>query len=770
MLQKTNLKLLVTCCVLAFSVMLSSGCGSSQPDAVVQQPTPTQDSHERMLEVLDEVRRSTPDRDAMFGDAKLRDAQRRYGQLGAGSPIVERLYLSLWMANREVELGRNEQAVDRFKAAYQLFHDHRDEVPVDLESSLLLDLAIANLRLGEVANCIHCQTSESCILPIGKGGVHTDQSGSRAAIEYLLKLLELHPDDAKARWLLNIAYMTIGGHPHDVPAQYVIALDRFASTTEFLRFANVAAGVGLNTVNLAGSIVADDFDNDGWIDVLTSNWHPVGQLLFFRNNGDGTFSDRTKQAGLNGIIGGLNLCQADYDNDGDLDAFVMRGAWRDQAGIPVNSLLQNDGKGHFRDVTFEAGLGDGFFPTPTAAWGDYDNDGDLDLFVGNEDHPCQLFENQSDGTFRNVAERAGVTNGRFTKGAVWGDFDGDNYSDLYVSNFDRDLYFAKESSYDQSVDNESRENGTLLSSERTANRLYRNNRDGTFTDVAVQLGVVKPKLSFAVWFWDYNNDGALDIFAGSWAGTVNDVAKEYLDLPTSAEPDCLYEGDGKGGFREVAVEKNITRVSLPMGANFGDLDNDGFPDFYMGTGSPGFAALMPNLMYHNRQGESFEDVTTASGFGHIQKGHGVAFADFDNDGDQDVFAQMGGAYPGDFAANALFENPGVGNHWITLRLVGVQSNRCAIGARVHAVVEEDRVERSIYKWVNSGGSFGANPLRQQIGVGTATQIKRLEIFWPKTGKTQVFQDLSVDQALEITESKNSPRKLELKPVKLRGQP
>ena len=157
-----------------------------------------------------------------------------------------------------------------------------------------------------------------------------------------------------------------------------------------------------------------------------------------------------------------------------------------------------------------------------------------------------------------------------------------------------------------------------------------------------------------------------------------------------------------------------------MAGNFGDLDNDGYLDFYLGTGYPDYEALMPNVMYRNRRGTGFADVTSAGGFGHLQKGHGIAFADLDNDGDQDVFEQMGGFLPGDKYFNVAFENPGFGNHWIGVELVGVRSNRSAIGARIRAEVVENGRRRSIYKHVNSGGSFGANPLRQTIGLGEAS--------------------------------------------------
>jgi hypothetical protein len=203
-----------------------------------------------------------------------------------------------------------------------------------------------------------------------------------------------------------------------------------------------------------------------------------------------------------------------------------------------------------------------------------------------------------------------------------------------------------------------------------------------------------------------------------------------------------------------------------MGSNFGDLDNDGYLDFYLGTGYPDYEALMPNVLYHNQGGERFADVTLGVGFGHLQKGHAVTFADFDNDGDQDVFAQMGGAFPGDRFSDALFLNPGFGHHWITLQLVGTRSNRAAIGARLHVVVEHEGEERSIFRHVNSGGSFGGNPLRQTVGLGNASSIKSAEVFWPTSDLTQRFEDLEMDRFYRITEGEGEPEELDLSRAEL----
>ena len=165
---------------------------------------------------------------------------------------------------------------------------------------------------------------------------------------------------------------------------------------------------------------------------------------------------------------------------------------------------------------------------------------------------------------------------------------------------------------------------------------------------------------------------------------------------TSRWRGCI-AGDGQGGFEDVALEQNLRRPNAPMGSNFGDLDNDGYLDFYLGTGYPDYQDVMPNVMFRNRSGESFADVTTAGGFAHLQKGHAIAFADLDHDGDQDVFEQMGGALPGDGFHDVLYENPGFGNQWIGVKLIGRQSNRSAQGARLRFDIDEGDRRRTVYK-------------------------------------------------------------------------
>jgi len=684
-----------------------------------------------MLVTLQQIQDRTPDEHPYLGDAQLRqarDALARLPKAAKGSRFQTQWVLAYHLARA----GKLQESISNFEAALKLLKELRSQLSPHQREQFFLHMAAACLRLGETENCIHCQTGESCVLPLKGGGVHEHQEGTQKSVEVLEMLLKENPDHLTARWLMNITAMALDQYPTGVPERFRVDPEKFRSTVEFPKFKDIARQLGVSQFNLCGGTVIDDFDNDGYLDIFTSTWDTAGDAILFRNRGDGTFQKRIEEAGLSGICGGLNLIQADYNNDGAVDVLVLRGGWLNEAGKHPNSLLKNDGTGHFRDVTLEVGLGDSMFPTQTAAWADFNNDGHLDLYVGNEDGPSKLFVNDGRGHFRNISFIAGVENNRFAKGVVWGDYNNDGFPDLYVSNYQQE------------------------------NRLYVNNKDSTFTDVAPELGVTGPVNSFPTWFWDFNNDGHLDLYVSSWWPDVKYVAAEFFDLPHEAETAALYQSDGQGGFNNVAVTQRLSAVSQPMGANFGDLDHDGWLDVYLGTGYPEYEALMPNLVYRNAGGTGFDDVTMAGGFGHVQKGHGVAFGDLNNNGDQDLYVQMGGAYPGDEFGNLLLENPGFQNHWIGIKLVGQTSNRSAIGCRIRVDVVEKERPRSIYKWVNSGGSFGANPLQQQIGLGRATAVERIEILWPTTGALQVIGGVDADQFIEITEGVDGYRQRALK--------
>jgi hypothetical protein len=291
------------------------------------------------------------------------------------------------------------------------------------------------------------------------------------------------------------------------------------------------------------------------------------------------------------------------------------------------------------------------------------------------------------------------------------------------------------------------------------NFLYHANGDGTFTDVAAKLGVQKPLTSFTTWFFDYDNDGWLDLFVVSFPPSVAEFVKHYLKMPPLAETLTLYRNNGDGTFADVSARLGLDRVVPAMGANFGDLDNDGYLDVYLGTGAPSLAALMPNIMLKNDAGRRFLDVTETTGTGHLQKGHAIAFTDLDNDGDEEVILNVGGAVPGDHYDDAVFLNPGgFGNNWISLKLVGVKTNRAALGARIRLTLAGGGEGSNLrYREVTSGGSFGASSLAQHIGLGKASKIATLEIDWPVSRTTQTFHDVPVNRFLEIRETEDSWR-------------
>jgi len=594
---------------------------------------------------------------------------------------------------------------------------------------------LAYLRLGEQENCILRHTIESCLLPIGGDGVHQRDRGSRAAIESYNRLLEAEPDNLEFRWLLNLAYQTLGEYPEGVPAHHRIPPDVYDGEADTARLQDAAPAAGLSHVALSGGAALDDFNADGLPDIVASSWGVHDPLKFFAARGDGTFEDRTEEALLAGLNGGLNLNHADYDNDGDLDLYILRGAWLGSFGNYPNSLLRNNGDGTFEDVTAAAGLLR-MNPSHSASWGDYDNDGWLDLFVGNETRarprPCELWHNNGDGTFTDVAVSAGLDHTGFVKGAVWGDYDNDGRPDLYLSRIgDTNLLFHNDGPGDRG--------------------------DWGFSEVGELAGVTHPIKSFPTWFFDYDNDGWLDLMVATFAefdgSALHQVAADYLGIPIESERSKLYRNNGDGTFEDVSAAAGVDRVLLAMGANFGDIDNDGWLDMYLGTGEPALGTLVPNVMLRNEGGRRFLDVTAAAGMGNLQKGHGIAFGDIDNDGDEDVYAVMGGAYSGDVYQNILFENPSEAR-WITLRLVGTTSNRGGVGARIKVVARfGNGTGREIHRVVTTGGSFGSSSLQQEIGLSDASGIEFIEVFWPVTGRIDRWIDPPLDSVLQLTEGR-----------------
>ncbi|MEP7306866.1 MAG: FG-GAP-like repeat-containing protein [Acidobacteriota bacterium] len=634
-------------------------------------------------------------------------------------------------------LGQMDQALERWHVAQQIV---ASKVP-DAASMMLETLGLAHFHKSAMDNGVFSKPGELCLFPPHGNVTYPQTAGSEKAVEYFLKFLEEKPNDLEVRWLLNLAYMTLGKYPSGVPERYRIPLSGFESTTDIGRFPDVAARAGVNAFSLAGGAVIDTFENDGLLDVVTSSMDVCESLHYFKNKGDGTFVERTAQAGLAEQLGGLNLIQGDYNNDGCMDLLVLRGGWE---FAMRKSLLRNNCNGTFTDVTRESGLWNSVSSTQTAVWADIDNDGWLDVFAGSENGPSQLFRNRGDGTFEDISRAARVDRSAFTKAVVAADYDKDGYIDFYLSNY----------------------NG--------ANSLYHNNHDRTFTEVGKQAGVQAPWRSFAAWFFDYDNDGWPDIFVNSYYISNDESVRTYLGMPHNAETSRLYRNLGDGTFRDITAEVGLDKVLMPMAANFGDVNNDGYLDLYLGMGSPSFGSVFPHELLLNKQGKSFVSITASSGTGELHKGHGIAFADLDRDGDEDIVAEIGGAVPADRHALRLFRNPGQGNDWINVHLVGVKSNRSAIGAEITVTVDsagDDNVrgKRTIVRTVGPGGSFGANPMEQHIGLGKAAEIQSLEVWWPATRTRQTFARIAKNQFVEIKESSNQFTKLDRKPVTLGGR-
>lgn len=723
-------------------VLLSSGRAQGVATNVTVRPAVQDAATIRMAQRLRALAdRSDPSRNRFLSQERVRGLGRMLNANSTNYAMIAEL--GPLFASELLQAGKSEAA----QRQYRLLEDFFTTVPgytnAGLATGMRLGQSLAAFRLGEQENCLANHNAESCLFPLEPAAYHRLPRGSLTALTGLTNLLAEAPDDLRARWLANLAYMTLGKWPAEVPRAILIPPSVFASETNFPRFPDIAGMLGLDVNDLGGGSIIEDFDNDGLLDVLVSDWGLRSPLKLFRNDGVGGFVERSSAAGLDGLWGGLNLVTTDYNNDGFVDVFVLRGAWLGAEGKLPNSLLRNNGDGTFSDVTEAAGLLS-FHPTQTAAWFDFDGDGWLDVYIGNESqaqipgdiNPCELYRNNRDGTFTECARANGVAVVGWVKAVAAGDFNNDGRPDLYLSLRDGENLLFRNDGPDQPGANP----GTAWK----------------FTEVAIPAGVAQPKFSFPAWFFDYDQDGWQDLFvAGYRIDHVGDVVADYLGLPSNGERARLYRNNRNGTFADESKASGLGRVLHAMGSNFGDLNNDGFPDLYLGTGDPDVLTIIPNRLFLNADGKRFLDVTTAARMGHLQKGHGCVFADLDNDGDQDVFMNMGGAYSGDVYRDALFENPGFGNRWLGLKLEGKVSNRAAIGARLRINVKEPSGPRSIYRWINTGGSFGANPLRAEIGLGQATEIVSADVWWPTTGKTQPITGLVPDQFYRVVEGESA---------------
>ncbi|MDB5281637.1 MAG: repeat protein [Bacteroidota bacterium] len=657
----------------------------------------------------------------------------------------------------------------RMELAYQLLFNNQIDTAISIFTNLLYNsdksstskeemsrrhlftaLAISYMRKGEVQNCLTNHNATSCIYPFDAAALHLDPSGSDSAMVYLLKALDENAESDSNVWLLNLLAMTVNKYPEAVPSKFRVDLEKYSRGNVFPRFRNIAAEKGVDYFGHFGGADVEDFNNDGLPDVFCTSSNLNEGVKLYIQTPDSGFIDFTQKAGLSGITGGVNTIHADFDNDGLNDIFIMRGGWQGLGGVQPASLLKNLGNGKFEDVTIKAGLLS-FKPSHTACWGDFNNDGLLDLFVGHENNDnefsgpfpgrsCELYLNNGNGTFSEVSDKCGLKIDNFVKGSVWFDYNNDGKLDLYISNFGG------------------------------KNLLYRNEGpdiNGTwhFTEVAGIAGVQEPQFSFPVAAFDINQDGWDDLYVGGFDIDKVKLASEYQGKVEPVSPPKIFINQKNGTFKEMSAAYGIHRSIYAMALNYGDLDLDGYPDLYLATGFGDYSALFPNILLRNVEGRQFADVTSASGTGHLQKGHGIAICDIDHDGDNDIFARFGGFLSGDGYWSALFENPGNSNKWISLKLEGTKANRSAIGSRIKVTVKTAAGKHDIYTKIGTGGSYGASSLQQLIGLGKAESIESLEIIWPGTTTAQIFHSLSLNKAYWIKENSVSPQELPYAPIR-----
>jgi len=480
-----------------------------------------------------------------------------------------------------------------------------------------------------------------------------------------------------------------------------------------------------------------DYNNDGLLDLYVLSGRYIEGVTdhsradgkdatnhLYRNNGDGTFTDVTEQAGVAGKGFAMGVAAGDYDNDGFEDLYVT--GWNSAV------LYHNNGDGTFTDVTEKAGVQNHQFGVG-AAWIDYDRDGKLDLFVGNylkydpkakrlyytadafagpldyEGESNRLFHNNGDGTFTDVSEQAGIASpvGR-AMGVTVGDFDNDGWPDIYVANDQMESY------------------------------LYHNNHDGTFTNVSLEQNVAygtngdTPSAMGPI-FADYDNDGALDLF-------VSDM--RYHRLFRNSLQD--------GFFIDTTADSGIARMAgqyVGWGDAIFDFDNDGLKDLFVVNGGLHWLIPMEDTLLRNNGNGTFSDVSAQAGsYFKIKKvGRGACFGDFDNDGYIDAFiVALGGK---GMLVRAVPPAPANRYHWLTIKLIGTKSNRDGYGARIEAVAGDFK---QVVENEPSSGYLSQNDPRPHFGLGTHREVDMLTVKWP-SGVEQTLQHVAADQFLTITE-------------------
>lgn len=532
------------------------------------------------------------------------------------------------------------------------------------------------------------------------------------------------------QWMLKVAMDQLGAAAPQLPGQFLFPAAKAPSKAGLeWEFKDMAPELGLDRFDGNGTVAFGDIDNDGDLDVILSGSGTF--IAVFRNEG-GRFKEATGDLGLGRVPSGYSLNLVDYDNDGWLDLYVSLNGW---SGPMKNRLFRNV-QGKFEDVTEKSGAGDGGSGF-ISLWGDLDNDGYLDLVVANgvlkDGSTPQVYRNNGNGTFTNVTVAAGIDEPP-TYGAIGialGDYDRDGDLDILINGLDA-----------------------------APNRLYRNEGKWKFTEVSRKAGVVQPPHNgFVCFFFDYNNDGWPDVLTmslASWEAVVEGLKEGGLKR-VHADASRLFKNNGNGTFTDVTLAAGLDAPMGVMGAGVADLDNDGFVDIHFGTGDPQLTRLEPNRVYRNNGDGTFSDLTALTAFARPgNKGHGVAFVDFDEDGDLDLYAQLGGHYQGDHARNAFYRNVrGSRNAWVQVELEGVKSNRFGVGAQVTVKAGGLLVHREMKGSVGFGAT---EPYRLHFGLGKAGRVDEIEVRWP-SGARQVFKDLEARAIYRVKENEEAVRRL-----------
>ncbi len=509
-----------------------------------------------------------------------------------------------------------------------------------------------------------------------------------------------YTDRLKALWLLRLVHEDQGGDATDLPPEYQFYYHADPATVPAIpHFVDVADSVGVAKVDRGRGSSWLDYDGDGDWDLFSVGIHVEHGL--YRNDG-GLFTDQTRALNLADHRGGWGASAADVDDDGDPDLFVTRDAWE---GVAPNSLYRNDGEAGFTDIAQAAGVA-GPQASFTATWADFDVDGRLDVYVTNgviaDGGANSLHHNDSVNgavSFTDIAATAGVADTLKGLGCAAGDYDADGWPDIYSVNIGG------------------------------PNRLYRNQMGASgklgFVDRAPASGVVFPvEGGYVTFFLDFDNDGSLDLFVATMSG-FEDVLRSAVE-GRAVEPNrpFLYHNEGDGTFTDVAVLAGLGRSFGTMGAGVGDVDNDGSPDLYLANGGPEMSRLEPNVLFLQRGDGTFADVTQAAGVGNLGKGHGVTFADYDADGDLDLYAGLGGHYNADVWPNALYRNDGPGGASLSVR--ALIRGRDAIGARVavHAGA------RTVHGSVASGLGFGSSNAPTVVAGLARGAADSVVVIWP----------------------------------------